>query len=226
MSQTSLLPNQAMALSQLYVNEITDERLLEALARVPREKFVPPHMAGCAYVDEDLNIGEGRYMLAPLEQARLIQAAGITAQDSVLDVACGAGCSTAIIARLAGRVIGIDSSAMFKQRAEEQFKRLGINNAQLEVVEDITQGYKNGGPYDVILLNGNLKHAPEMLISQLKDGGRLVFVQSVLDARPGVQGIGKLTVATRNGLRLEAQQTVEVCVPRLTEFDDKNGFNF
>ena len=226
MSQTSLLPNQAMALSQLYTNAIVDEALLEVLASTPREMFVPAHLSDCAYIDEDLLIGEGRYMLAPLDQARLIQAADIKSTDRVLVIAAGAGHSTAIIARLAHEVIGIDRSAMFKQNAEEQFAALNLNNVSMEVVEDISQGLPTSAPYDVIIINGSTRYVPDTLASQLTESGRLVFVQAINESKPGVQGLGKLTIATRRNMRLEIRQTLECFVPGLKEFEATQGFNF
>jgi len=146
MSQTELKPNQAMALSQLYVNNVNDEKLLQALASVPRHEFVPPHMQGCAYLDEDIAISEGRHMLAPLEQARLIDIAQVESGENVLVIGAGMGYSVAIIAQLAKEVVGVDNSAMFKQHAVTKFQELGITNASAEMVEDITAGLKQKAP--------------------------------------------------------------------------------
>ena len=226
MSQTELKPNQAMALSQLYVNNVNDEALLQALAGVPRHEFVPPHMQGCAYLDEDIAIGEGRYMLAPVELARLIDTASIKENENVLVIGAGLGYSVAIIAKLAKEVVGIDSSAMFKQHATTKLEELGITNASAEMVEDITAGLKQKAPYNVIVINGGIPYLPDTLVSQLADGGRLVFVHTSENAQLGTQGMGSLTIATRSGGRLQAKKINECFVPRLNEFTKPTGFSF
>ena len=226
MSQTALPPNQAMALSQLYTNAINDPALLDALASTLRCEFVPKHLEDCAYVDEDLHMGEGRYMLAPLDQARLIQAADIQPTDRVLDVACATGYSTAIIAKLAGQVIGIDRSAMFKQRAEEQFSANGITNTHFHVVDNIAQGYEAGAPYDAIIINGSIQAAPQALANQLSDGGRLVYAQHLASSGPGIQGISNIIVITRQETQLTTQQIGECAIPQLAAFNITEGFRF
>lgn len=226
MSQTALHPNQAMALSQLYTNSIIDPALLDALAGTPRDGFVPKHLADCAYIDEDLHVGEGRYMLAPLDQARLIQAAAIQPTDRVLDVACGMGYSSAVLAKLSAQVIGVDFSALFKQHASDQFAALGLHNVTMEVVEDIAAGYEYAAPFDVMVINGGVGQVPSALTQQLSEGGRMVFVHTHASSLPGTQGQGTLTVLTKRGTRLDAQQYLECAVPALREFAVPEGFRF
>ena len=90
-----------MVENQIRPNRVTDARVLEAMADVPRERFVPKKLQDAAYIDEDLAIADGRFLMEPAVFARLVQAAAITPDDLVLDVGCGTGYSTAVLARLA-----------------------------------------------------------------------------------------------------------------------------
>ena len=94
-----------MVSGQIRTNRVTDERLIEAMEEIPRELFVPRAKRGVAYVDEDVEIASGRYLMEPMVLARLVQEAEITASDVVLDVGCGTGYASAVMARLAGTVI-------------------------------------------------------------------------------------------------------------------------
>ncbi len=226
MSQQSLSPAQAMALSQLYTNEITQPRLLEALASTPRAPFVPKHLAGAAYVDEELYLGEGRYLLAPLDGARLLAAASIQPTDRVLDVACGMGFSSVVAAKICREVTAIDNSAMFIQAVSENAAQMSIPNIKMHVVESLKHGYNSTAPYDVVIVNGAVEHMPAELLQQVNEGGRLVFVQFRTAPKPGVSGLGVLTVLTRQGMQINKRELVECFVPSLAEFKQPPAFRF
>ena len=93
---------------QIRTNKVTDQRLIDALAEVPRERFVPKAYRGVAYVDEDVPLGGGRFLIEPMVLARLIQTARVRPGDSVLDVGCATGYATAILGRLAAGVVGLE----------------------------------------------------------------------------------------------------------------------
>ena len=94
---------------QVRTNKVTDEAVLEALAQLPRERFVPESLSAVAYIDEDVPLGNGRYLMEPMVFARLVQAAQLQPGDRVLDLGCGCGYSTAILSRLANQVIALES---------------------------------------------------------------------------------------------------------------------
>src|SRR6185312_17139031 len=96
-----------MVESQLRTNKVTDEAILDAFLDVPRERFVPDHLAGIAYNDEDIPLGGGRYLLEPMVLARLLQLAGIGPEDGVLEIGAATGYATAILSRLAARVVAV-----------------------------------------------------------------------------------------------------------------------
>ena len=170
--------------SQLRPNKVTNPALLSAFLALPRERFVPEQMRGAAYLDEDLPIGRGRYLLEPMVLARLLQAASVRPDDSVLVLGCGTGYSAAVLGRLARSVIAVESEADFARQAKALLQELGIRNVTM-VEQSPVPGYAAHAPYDVILLDGAVAELPTALIEQLGGNGRLV---GVVKPRPDVMG--------------------------------------
>jgi protein-L-isoaspartate(D-aspartate) O-methyltransferase len=170
---------------QVLTRDVFDPDLLAAMLEVPRERFVPPAQAALAYLDRNLPLtADGsRCLLQPMVLARLLQAADITATDHVLDVGCGTGYSSALLARLAGSVVALEEDKDLAAFARRVLRELA---PQVEVVEGLLKtGWPATGPYDAIVLNGAAEIIPEPLFAQLKDGGRLV----------GIEGEGPATQA-------------------------------
>jgi protein-L-isoaspartate(D-aspartate) O-methyltransferase len=179
----------AMVESQLRPNQVTDIGLLDAMRTVPRERFVPPAFERLAYMDEAIEVfpavdgAPARFLLAPMVQARLIQLAEIEPQDTVLDIGCATGYSAAVLARLANKVIGLEPEPELAKAATANLAGLGLGNA--EIVEGaLAGGQPAQGPFDVIVLEGSVAAVPDALLSQLKEGGRLV---AVITSRPNMQ---------------------------------------
>ena len=164
-----------MVSGQIRTNRVTDERLIEAMEEIPRERFVPHAKRGVAYVDEDVEIASGRYLMEPMVLARLVQEAAIAADDMVLDVGCGTGYAAAVMSRLAGTVIALDVDESLAAEAERTLSEVGADNA-IVVNGPLAEGYARQAPYDVILLGGAVDHLPEALADQLAEGGRIVGV--------------------------------------------------
>ena len=204
---------------QLRPNRVTDSSLIEALKCVPRELFVPKVARGVAYVDEDLAIGGGRYLVEPLVFARMLQEVGITPQDVVLDIGCATGYSSAVLARLATTVVALDSEAELVARAGELFNELGIDNA-LAITADMTQGYPDQAPYDVIIINGATAEVPPCILDQLAEGGRLVAVV----APNG--GMGTATLFKRIGGVTSGRALFDAATHPLPGFEAKRRFVF
>ena len=208
---------QAMINSQLRPNRLIDERLIEAFEKLPREEFVPKELRGIAYVDEDLPLGGGRYLMEPMVLARMVQAGQIGADDTVLVVGCATGYGAAIAAELAGTVIALEQDPDFVRRATETLAGLGIAN--VAVVEgELVQGMADQGPYDVILLEGAVNEVPEALLDQVAGGGRLVTVVRR-------DGIGQLTVFSRRG-GIGERTLFDAATPLLPGFEKKKSFVF
>jgi len=164
-----------MVEGQVRTADVTDADLLEAMQTLPRERFLPPSLAQLAYVDGDIPIGSGRALLKPMVLAKLIQAARVGREERVLDVGCGTGYSTAVLARLAGSVIGLEQDPELARQAKDALADVGAEKVEV-AVGPLTAGWPPGGPYDVILLEGATEIAPEALGRQLRPAGRLVGV--------------------------------------------------
>jgi protein-L-isoaspartate(D-aspartate) O-methyltransferase len=177
----SALRRDTMVDTQLRPNEVTDGRLLEAMRSVPRELFVRPPFRGLAYMDESIEVfgsidgAVPRYLLAPMVLARLIQLASVEPEDTVLDVGCATGYSTAVLARLACSVTALEPEPELAKTARRVLRELGVDNAEI-LKAALNEAPKRHGPFDVILLNGSVPEPPEALLDQLKEGGRLVCV--------------------------------------------------
>lgn len=156
-----------MVESQIRPNGITDQRIVAAMGEIRREMFVPDALAAVAYMDEDLPLAGGRSLMEPMAFARLVQLAGITPDDRVLHVGCATGYGTAVLARLSGSVAAMDSDAGLAAMARQLLLAQGVSNA---TVGD------GGGHYDVVVVEGRIPAAPDALLAQLNDGGRLVAV--------------------------------------------------
>ena len=204
---------------QLRTNKVTDERLLDAFAKVPREQFLPEARRAIAYVDEDVAIAGGRYLMEPMVLARLLQAAAIGPDDVVLDVGAGSGYATAIAARLAATVVALESDADLAAEANQRFEGLGIDNAVV-VTGPLTEGYAKQAPYNVILLNGTVASPPDAISAQLAEGGRLVAV-----VRPD-EAQGKATLIECIGGHISSRVIFDASTPRLSGFEPPAGFQF
>jgi protein-L-isoaspartate(D-aspartate) O-methyltransferase len=161
--------------SQLRPNRVADAVLLDAFLAVPRERFVPVAFHDAAYFDDDLPIGNGRMMLAPMVLARLLDVAQIGATDKVLDIGCATGYGTAIVARLAASAVGVEEDAGLARQARSRLAELGVLHADI-VEGPLAQGHAAGAPYDVIVIEGAVDAIPDAIAAQLAEGGRLVTV--------------------------------------------------
>jgi len=163
--------------------DVTDLRVISAMLEVPRERFAPPAATSLAYLDLDLPVGEGagapRRLLKPIILAKLLNAAEIEPTDKVLDVGCATGYTAALLARIAGQVVALEQDPGLVKTAQAALAAL----PNVTVVNGpLVDGWAQGGPYDLILLEGATEIEPQAFCRQLKDGGRLVCV---LGSAPG-----------------------------------------
>jgi protein-L-isoaspartate(D-aspartate) O-methyltransferase len=208
-----------MVENQIRANRVTDPAVLDALERVPRELFVPKALRGIAYVDEDLALDDGRFLMEPLVLARLIQAAAVQASDVVLDIGCATGYSSAVLAHIASTVVALESDDDLSTRATRTLTDLSLDNAVV-VTGPLTEGYPRQAPYDVITLNGAIPRVPDGLRAQLADGGRLVAV--IGDGRWN----SKLTVIERHGDAFGHRIVTDAATPALPGFAQAPAFVF
>lgn len=204
--------------NQLRTSGITDWRILDAMNRVPREKFVPDHQAAFAYSDDELPLSGGRMLSSPADFARLVQLAEVGSQDVVLDVGCGTGYSTAVLSMLANAVVALETDQVLAGRANDILSELDIGNAAA-VVGTVENGVPREAPFDVIVLEGAVDIVPPALLEQLRDGGRLV---AVLGA--GNSAVAHLYVKT--GDRVAATAAFNASLPVLGTFASAPAFVF
>ncbi len=208
-----------MVESQLRTNKVTDPSLLHAFETIPRELFVPEPLRGIAYVDEDVALGGGRFVMEPRVLARLLQAAQPGPEDVALDLGCGSGYATAILSRLVATVVALEDDAALAAAANRSLAELEIDNAV--VVEGrLAEGYPKQAPYNVILLGGAVAEVPAAVADQLAEGGRLV---TVVSAGPG---LGRATLMRRDGGVISSRILYDAALPVLPGFEAAPGFVF
>lgn len=208
-----------MVESQIRTNKVTDPRVVAAFLEVPREIFVPKAKRNIAYVDEDIPLGGGRYMMEPMVLARLLQLAEARPSDLALDIGCGAGYSAAILARLCSTVVAVECDPALAAQAQQIFLEQAIDN--VAVVEGpLEAGYPKQGPYDLVLFNGAVPAVPKAIANQVVDGGRVVAVLREPDS------VGRGTVLRKSGGVLSGRATFDAATPLLPGFARQAGFVF
>ncbi len=159
---------------QLRGRGITTPRLIDALRQVRRERFVPPELREFAYEDTDLPIAAGQTITRPWVVAMMIDALDLSGRERVLDVGTGSGYATAVLARLAGRVYGVERIAELAGLAARTLKEEGVDNVEIRV-GDGSRGWPDAAPFDAIMVAAAAPDVPEPLKRQLAIGGRLVM---------------------------------------------------
>ncbi len=205
--------------SQLRPNKVTGDRVLNAFASIRRELFVPEHLRPVAYIDEDLPLGGGRYLMEPMVAARLLQAAAIARTDTVLIVGAGTGYEAAVTAMLARNVLALEEDPELARQARAALVEHAI--ASVTVVEGpLREGYRPRALYDVILFGGAVVETPPEIVAQLADGGRLLFVVKPANA------MGRAILMTRTGGVLARRVIFDAATPVLPGFAPKPAFEF
>ena len=205
--------------SQLRPGKVIDARVLGAFAGIRRELFVPEHLRAVAYVDEDLPLGRGRYLMEPMVAARLLQAATIERTDTVLIVGAGTGCEAALAGALARSVVALEEELELARCAREALVEHSI--ASVSVVEGpLDQGYRPRAPYDVMLFGGAVAEVPSEIDSQLAEGGRLLAVVK------SANGIGRAILRTKTGGVMAQRVLFDAATPLLPGFLPKPAFVF
>ena len=212
-----------MVESQVRPSDVTDRRIIRAMLEVPREMFVPASLASMAYMDEPLpvepaNGGALRYLLAPRTLAKLVQLAEVGPQSLVLDVGCSTGYSTAVLAKIAKRVVAVESDHSLAERARRVLGELGLGNA-IVIEGALVAGAQAEAPFDAILLNGAVAAMAPPLLEQLKDGGKLV---AILSEGP----LCRAKVWQRSGKVCDARLAFDAGAALLPGFERPAGFVF
>jgi protein-L-isoaspartate(D-aspartate) O-methyltransferase len=208
-----------MVESQLRPNKLTDERVLAAFMGIRRELFVPERLCGVAYVDDDLPLGGGRYLMKPMVAARLLQAAMAEAKDTALVVGAGVGYEAAVLALLARNVIALEESPELARIGRSALVDHRI--ASVSYVEaPLPLGHRQRSPYDLIVFGGAVTAIPEEISDQLAEGGRIAVV-----LRPQ-ECVGRATLITRTGGALASRVIFDAATPLLPSLVERPAFSF
>lgn len=208
-----------MVESQLRTNKVVDPAVLDAMGAIPREQFVPESMAAVAYVDEDIPLGDGRFLMEPMVLGRLLQEARPTADDAVLLIGCGAGYGAAVLGRLCGAVFALESDPAVAAKATVLLSGLGADNAVV-VEGPLDRGWPDEAPYGLILFNGAVDAVPDAIIGQLADDGRIATVIA------GERGPGRATLIERRAGITSRRTLFDANTPALPGFIKSAGFVF
>ncbi len=173
---------------QVRPNKVIDPRIIRAMRRIPRERFIPPHLASLAYVDEDVPLDRGRALMEPMVIARLVQLARVRDGERVLVVGAGPGYGAALLAACGGQVTALEEDEALLAIARRMLPEFAPG-ATL-VAGPLAAGQAGGAPWDVILIEGAVRAIPPAIALQLNPaGGRLVTVLTPGNVVSGGQGV-------------------------------------
>ena len=208
---------QNMVESQVRPNGITDHRIIDAMAEVKREDFVPAARKTIAYLDEDVQLKDGRYLIEPMAFARMIHLALIKPTDRVLVVGAGTGYGAKIISMLTKSVVALECDPELAGLARQFL----AGNDRVEVIQGhLADGHAAGAPYDVIIVEGRIAAVPESLFAQLANEGRIV-------AAVGNTDVSKMQISTLTDGHRSSRSAFDVSVAALPEFPiEKAAFVF
>jgi protein-L-isoaspartate(D-aspartate) O-methyltransferase len=213
--------------SQVRPNKVTDPRILAAMRAIPRERFLPPAMASLAYADQDVPLGNGRVLLAPMLTARLIQLIAPVAGERALVVAAGVGYAAAVLAACGVRVIALEQDEALLAVARTTLAAVspGVNL----VAGALAGGWPVEAPYDVVFIEGAVAAVPAAIAAQLRhEGGRLVTVirGTTAGATGGTSGLGQAVrgEATQAGLQLRPE--FDCATPPIPALQPAPAFTF
>ncbi|SFJ21324.1 protein-L-isoaspartate O-methyltransferase family protein [Celeribacter neptunius] len=173
--------------TQVRPSDVTKFPIIEAMLTVPRENFVPDAKRAGAYVGEHVELGNGRVVLDPRVLAKMLDAVNIQDDELVLDLGCGLGYSSAVMARMAQTVIAVEEDEALAKEAAAALSAAEADNVVIETGV-IAKGAPQHGPYDVVILQGGVEEMPEGILSQVKENGRICAI--FLDGALGIVRIG------------------------------------
>ncbi len=203
---------------------VTDERILAAMDRVPRERFVPDAKRSIAYLGDDLCVKEqaaespARYLMDPRVLGKLAELASLSSNDLVLDIGPATGYSTALLAELADTVVAMECDSELAEKASAILLDLGVDNAAV-IEGSLAEGNIKQGPFDVIFLNGSVPFVPASLLEQLKEGGRLVGVVTE-------GNVGEARIYVKSGAQSTHRNSFEAGIHALPGFEVAETFTF
>ncbi len=207
-----------MVATQVRPSDVRDPRVVKAMASIPREAFVPRPYKGVAYVDEDIEVKPGRYLMEPRVLAKILAAVEIGAKDFVLEIGPATGYSTAILASLADAVVALEEDHELAETASATLEKLDVTNAVV-ISGPHRDGVARQAPFQIIFINGAVDEVPDALLRQLGNGGRLVCV--LREA-----GVGHVRIYQNSNGHFGSRGLFDANVPLLPGFETKQPFVF
>ena len=183
---TEHLSRSKTALLAELAHEVSDPRVLNAIVRVPRERFVPPELRLQAYENRPLPIGYGQTISQPLIVAVMTQALDLRGDERVLEVGTGSGYQAALLSQLAAQVVTVERVPELARQAERALAELGYSNVEVHVAGE-TLGWPDGAPYDAIIVTAGAPRVPLELVEQMRIGGRMAVPVGSRDLQELVQ---------------------------------------
>ena len=188
---------------------IIDARVVAAMEKVPRHRFVDAALAERAYSDRALPIGEKQTISQPYVVARSVAALGLTGTERVLEIGVGSGYQAAVLAECARRVYGIERLHTLSARAQKLLEELGYGNVIVRT-GDGTEGWREQAPFDAIVVAAGSPGVPQPLVDQLADGGRLVIPIDAPPPDPAGEPTQTLTLVRRHGSEVTTERMDDV----------------
>ncbi len=199
--------------------DVLDQRVLELIANLPRDEFVPKAYVSLAYADINLPLEHGQVMMPPKVEARMLQALNIQASDTILEIGCGSGYVTALLARSGKYVHSVDIYPDFVEGTRRKLAAHGIGNVTVES-GDAASGWDRNGPYNVIAITGSVPVLPDAFLQALKIGGRLFAIS-------GEEPVMEARLITRSGEREWIEKALfETVLPPLVNAAKPQRFVF
>ena len=196
--------------NQLMANNVVDEHILEAFRVIPKENFLPFDKKPKAYIDEDIELMNDRYLIEPRVMANIIKLSGVKKNHIIMDLACSTGYTSAVLSKLSKKVYGIDNKEDFLEEASVNIKKLNINNVHF-INKNPIIGIKK--KFDIIYIFGGVENIPIGLFESLKnDGGCLVTV--LYDNTQ----IGKIHIVKKINGKISKTNFITAQTPVLKEF--------
>lgn len=204
--------------TQVRPSDVTKFPIIDAMLSVKREDFVPAQKREAAYMGENLALGSGRVLLEPRTLAKLLDALDINQDELVLDIGAAYGYSAAVVASMAVAVVALEEDADMARDAEEGLMSAGIDNVIVHT-GPLSEGAAEHGPYDVILIQGGIGEVPDLIIDQLKEGGRIgcLFMDGVL---------GEVRIGYKLDGRVNWRRSFNAAAPVLGGFEKHVAFQF